>query len=299
MRDMDSDRTAPDRRVRGPSSARPVRALVRGRVATALLVLAALLAACGGTTPTPVAPGTGGGAPVELTVFAAASLKGAMEQVSAAYRAAVPGVSLVVSTDSSAALRAKIEQGAPADLFLSADTSNPGALVAAGLAAGDAVPFAGNALAVITPADNPALIVTPADLARPGVKIVAAGENVPITRYAETLVGNLVGLPGYPADFVAAYEANIASREDNVKAIIAKIELGEGDAGIVYATDAMASTKVGTVFVPAAAQVRATYAGVVVAASGHVPEAKALLAWLAGRDGQAILASLGFLPPGP
>ena len=90
---------------------------------------------------------------------------------------------------------------------------------------------------------------------------------MPITKYATQLVGNLAKEAGYPADFVAAYTANIASKEDNVKAVVAKIELGEGDAGIVYVTDAKASTKVATVDVPDSANVPATYAGVVVKAS--------------------------------
>ena len=129
------------------------------------------------------------------------------------------------------------------------------------------------------------------------MKIIAAGDEVPITKYATQLVDNLAKEPGYPADFAAAYAANIVSREDNVKAVVAKIELGEGDAGIVYVTDAGASTKVATVAVPDSANVLATYAGVVVKASPNPTAAQAFLAWFAGPDGQAILADFGFLPP--
>ena len=117
------------------------------------------------------------------------------------------------------------------------------------------------------PTANPAGIKTPADLAKSGVKVIAAGDEVPITKYATQLVDNLAKEAGYPADFAAEYAANVASKEDNVKAVVAKIELGEGDAGIVYVTDAKASTKVTTVDVPDAANVPATYAGVVVKAS--------------------------------
>ena len=154
-------------------------------------------------------------------------------------------------------------------MFLSADTTNPKKLVDAGLADGDAVAFAGNELTVIVPADNPARIASAADLAKPGIKIIAAGDEVPITRYATQLVENLGKEAGYPDDFAAAYTKNIASREDNVKAVVAKIELGEGDAGIVYVTDARASTKVATFDVPSSANVPATYAGVVVKASAN------------------------------
>ena len=144
---------------------------------------------------------------------------------------------------------------------------------------------------------NPAGIQTPADLAKPGIKVIAAGDTVPITKYATQLVSNLAKQPGYPADFVARYTANVVSKEENVAAVVAKIELGEGDAGIVYVTDAKTSTKVTTVAVPDAANVPATYGGVVVKASPNLAAAQAFLAWLAGPDGQAILASFGFLPP--
>ena len=88
-----------------------------------------------------------------------------------------------------------------------------------------------------------------------------------------------------------------ATKEDNVKAVVSKIELGEGDAGIVYVTDAAASDKVDTVDVPDAANVPATYAGVVVKASRNQEAAQAFLDWLASPAGQAILAKFGFLPP--
>lgn len=235
--------------------------------------------------------------PVELTVYAAASLKGALESANAAYESANAGTTLTISTDSSAALETQIEQGAPADVFLSADTTNPKKLVDNGFASGPAVTFAGNKLTVIVPTDNPAGVATPADLAKSGLKIIAAGDEVPITKYATQVVDNLAREAGYAADFAVAYAANVVSREDNVKAVVAKIELGEGDAGIVYVTDARASTKVKAIDVPDAANVPATYAGVVVKASSNQAAAQAFLTWFAGPDGQGILATFGFLPP--
>ena len=204
---------------------------------------------------------------------------------------------LTISTDASSALEMQIEQGAPADIFLSADAANPQKLVAAGLADGEPVAFAGNELTIVVPTGNPAGITSPADLANAGVKVIAAGDAVPITRYATQLVHNLANEPGYPADFAAAYAANVVSKEDNVKALLAKIELGEGDAGIVYVTDAKGSSKVTTIGVPDAANVPATYDGVVVKSSAHTAAARSFLAWFAGPDGQAVLGSLGFLPP--
>ena len=206
-------------------------------------------------------------------------------------------MTITVSTDSSSTLETQIEQGAPADVFLSADTTNPGKLVTKGLNLGTPVNFAGNLLTVIVPTANPAGITTPADLAKAGVKVIAAGDAVPITKYATMLVANLAKETGYPADFVAAYTANVVSKEDNVAAVVSKIELGEGDAGIVYVTDAKTSTKVTTIAVPADANVPATYSGVVVKASKNAAAAQAFLTWFAGPDGQAILASFGFLPP--
>ncbi len=248
------------------------------------------------TTATAPASATAG-QPIELTVYGAASLKGVLGKVKTAYEAAVAGTTLTISTDSSSALETQIEQGAPADVFLSADTTNPKKLVDKGLAAGDPVAFAGNKLTVIVPAGNPAGIDSPADLARVGTKVIAAGNEVPITKYATQLVGNLAKEPGYPTDFAARYAANVVSREDNVKAIVSKIELGEGDAGIVYVTDTSTSSAVSQVAVPDTANVAATYGGIVVKASAHADAAAAFLAWFAGADGQAILGGFGFLPP--
>jgi molybdate transport system substrate-binding protein len=272
--------------------------------AVTVVGLAVLLAACSSGAASPSAPvasdvataaATTDAAP--LTILGAASLKGALDRLKTAWEATNPGSALTISTDSSAALETQIEQGAPADVFLSADTTNPKKLVDDGLADGSAENFAGNELTIVVPAANPAGIRTPLDLARAGVKIIAAGDDVPITKYADQAVVNLAKQPGYPANFAASYAGNVASKEDNVKAVIAKIELGEGDAGIVYVTDAKASTRVADVALPDAANVPATYAGVVVKATAHPATAHAFLDWVAGPDGQAILRTFGFLPP--
>ena len=247
--------------------------------------------------PTSSSPASPSAAAVDLTIYGAASLKGALAAARPIYEAANPGVTLTISTDASSTLATQIEQGAPADVFLSADSRNPQALVDKGLATGPPVTFATNKLTVIVPTANPAGIRTSADLARSGVKIIAAGDEVPITKYANQLVANLARQPGYPAGYEAAYQANVVSNEDNVKAVVAKVELGEGDAGIVYATDARASTKVATVDVPDDANVIATYDGVAVKASPNLDAASAFLTWFAGPEGQAILGGFGFLPP--
>jgi molybdate transport system substrate-binding protein len=261
-------------------------------LAAALMAAASVSCGCAvGSASTSAAPPAS-----RLTVFAAASLKSALERARAAYELATPGVTLALSTDSSATLATQIEQGAPVDVFLAADTKHPRQLVEAGLTAGDAVSFATSRLTVIVPRGNPAGLASPADLARSGLKVVAAGDEVPITGYASRLVANLAKVAGYPAGFAAGYAANVVSREDNARAVVAKIELGEGDAAIAYETDAKASTGVDTLAIPDGANVSATYAGVVVRGSANPAAAAAFLAWLAGSDGQAILADLGFRP---
>ena len=246
-----------------------------------------------GTDDQPVVPSA---APAALTVFAAASLKGALEQATAAYEAAHPGTTITLATDSSAALETQIEQGAPADVFLSADTTDPKKLVDGGFAAGHSTEFAGNKLTIIVPKGNPGGVSSPLDLAKAGLKVIAAGDEVPITEYATKLVANLAAEDGAPLGFDAAYAANVVSREDNVMAVVGKIELGEGDAAIVYMTDAKASNGVDVIDVPDAANVPATYAGVVVKASPNQAAATAFLDWLASPEGQAILGTFGFLP---
>lgn len=262
-------------------------------VAVAAVIAVIAIAGCAASPSTSVdRPATGS----SLAIDAAASLKSVLDKVKTAYEAANPGVTLTISTDSSAALETKIEQGAPADVFLSADTANPQKLVDKGLANGPVTPIAGNALTVIVPKANPAGVRTPVDLARSGLKVVAAGDAVPITKYAAQLVANLAKVAGYPADFAARYAANVVSREDSVAGIVSKVALGEADAGIVYATDAATSADVATVPVPDSANVPATYGGVVVAASHDAAVAARFLAWLAGPDGQAILKTFGFRP---
>jgi len=271
------------------------------RVFVLALVVAACTAPGGSTSPSgasPIGPGPSGAAGSHaLTILGAASLKAVLDEAKTAYEAANPGTTLVVAVDSSSALEAQIELGSDADVFLSADTANPQKLVGGGLAEGEAKVFAGNKLTIVIPVANPAAIESWKDLADGGLKIIAAGEAVPITKYATQLVENLAARSDAPAGFAAAYAAGIVSREENVKALIAKLELGEGDAGIVYVTDAKASVKVSTITVPDDANVPATYAGVVLKASDDLQRAEAFLDWFAGPDGQAILVRSGFLPP--
>jgi molybdate transport system substrate-binding protein len=262
---------------------------VRQALAIPVLLALALLAAagCGGRL----------GGEKQLTIYGAASLSDALTEAGNAYESEFTDVSLSVGFDSSSALRTQIEQGAPADVFASADTANPQALVDSKLAVGPVVAFAWNELTIVVPRGNPAGIGDPRDLAHPGVRIVGAGEAVPISKYVDACLEKLAALPGYPARYAAGVAANVVSREDNVRAALAKVELGEADAAFVYATDAAGSEAVEEVPIPAAANVAATYGAVAISGSRHPAEAAAFVAWLAGPRGGAVLATFGF--PGP
>jgi molybdate transport system substrate-binding protein len=263
---------------------------VRQPLALPVLLALALLAAAG--------CGGGLGGEVRLTIYGAASLSEALTQAAGAYELEVPNLSLAVGFDASSAIRLQIEQGAPGvDVFASADTANPQALVDAGLALGPVTPFARNRLTIVVPTENPAAIGDPRDLARPGVRIVGAGEVVPISKYVDACLEKLAALPGYPAGYAAAVEANVVSREDNVRAALTKVELGEADAAFVYITDAGASGAVRTVAIPDAANVEAVYGAVVIGGSTQPGEAAAFVAWLAGPRGEAVLTRFGFLAP--
>ena len=271
---------------------RPHRSEFAPALALAVALAGALaLAGCAPASPSRAA------SPV-ITAFVAASLRDAMAAVGPAYAEAT-GVQIETSADASTALRVLIEQGARTDVLLSADTKNPDTLLAAGLVIGSVVPFAQNSLAIIVPTSNPAGIRSALDIGRPGVKIVAAGEGVPITGYADRLVEQLGADTSDRGAFVAGYAANVVTREDNVKAVVAKIELGEGDAAIVYATDALAATGVLVIPIPDGLNVLATYAGVVPTTALHPGAGGAFLNWLAGPSGQAILARFGFIPLEP
>lgn len=259
---------------------------MRRSLAIIAAVLFALPSACGGPAASR--------APVDLTVLAAASLRDAFVGVGEAYRADTPGVTLTFSFDASSALRVQVEQGAPVDVFASADTASPQALVDAGLGVGPVTPFARNRLTIVVPTDNPAAIEDPRDLARQGVRIVGAGEAVPISKYVDACLEKLAALPGYPSGYAAAVGANLVSREDNVRAALTKVELGEADAAFVYVTDAAASDAVEEVAIPDAASVEATYGAVAIGASTHPAEAAAFIAWLGGPRGAAVLARFGF-----
>jgi molybdate transport system substrate-binding protein len=230
-----------------------------------------------------------------ITVFAAASLTESFREIGAAFTASNPGVAVEFNFASSSALATQIEQAAPADVFASADEVQMRRLSEQSLLEGSPIPFARNALVIVVPADNRARVATAGDLAKPGVKLVLAAPDVPIGNYARQIIDGLAAPESYGPAFRDAALRNVVSNETNVRAVLTKIELGEGDAGIVYRTDAVVSQgKVRTVELPERASVVATYPIAVVGGSRNRAVAEAFVAFVRGPEAQAVLVRAGF-----
>jgi molybdate transport system substrate-binding protein len=250
-----------------------------------LPAIALSVLACGAAVP-PSTPLEGG----SISVFAAASLTDVVSDLEARWERAHPGVDLTSTFDATNILATQIAEGADADVFLSADASRPAALAREGLTAGQPVPFARSRLTIAVPLEG-GLVRTPEDLAEPGVRLVAAGSGVPITRYADEAVARLAATTPDAQAFIDRVAANVVSREDNVRAALAKVELREGDAAIVYEADVHDSRDVREVPFPAGVDVSAEYSA---AQISDRPAAAAFIGWLTGPEGAAILAASGF-----
>jgi molybdate transport system substrate-binding protein len=213
-----------------------------------------------------------------LTVYAAASLTDVLPQIDPHERYSFGG---------SNTLAAQIQQGAPADVFASANMTLPEQLYAKGLVTKPVV-LTRNALVLIVPASNPAGIHTPFDLRRAGVKLVIAGPTVPVGAYTLQILKNMA---------LTDVLQNVVSREADVREVLAKVALGEADAGFVYSTDARTVPgKVTVIKLPAWAQPKVQYGIAVVTASPNRSAAQAYVTKLLGRAAQAKLVRAGFLP---
>jgi molybdate transport system substrate-binding protein len=231
------------------------------------IVAAALLAPAGAVART------------QLTVYAASSLTDAFPRIDRSERYSFGG---------SNQLAAQIQQGAPADVFASANTALPKQLHAKGLCSKPVV-FTRNALVVVVPRSNPADIRSVYDLRKRGLKLVVAGPGVPVGSYTLQVLKKL-GL-------ATAVQKNIVSEETDVREVLSKVALGEADAGFVYTTDAKTvSTRVKTIKLPARAQPTVQYGICVVTASTHKTEAQAFVKRVLGTTAQAKLLAAGFLP---
>jgi molybdate transport system substrate-binding protein len=273
----------------------PMRAIIPG-VCLSLLLLA--VSACGTSTTTSSASPTATSVPpVTLYVFAAASLQAAFTKIGTQFHTAHPNVTTDFNFGGSDALAAEINQSAPADVFASANTTQMNVVVKAGGIDGSAVKtFAHNRLVVVVPKNNPANITTLQDLAKPGIKVVLAAKTVPAGQYALAFFQNASKDPSFGSSYQANVLKNVVSYEADVKSVLTKVSLGEADAGIVYTTDAETATSTTTtIAIPDALNVIAVYPIGVVKASAKTSVAQQFVDYVAGTDGQAVLAQYGFI----
>jgi molybdate transport system substrate-binding protein len=265
---------------------------------------ALLLGACGaGGPPPPEAPVSSAVPAIQgtLTVFAAASLTSAFNQMKAAIESANPGTKVNVNFAGSQVLRTQLSQGAKADIFASADTVNMDGAISDGSIEGKPIVFAHNKLAVVVPASN-AKVATLQDLAKPGIKFIIEQASVPAGNYSRQALTKLSADPAFGSDFSAKVLANVVSQETDVKAVLSRIQLGEADAGMLYVSD-IATAQAGTVksiAIPDQFNVIADYPLAVVKGAPNPSGAQAFVKYvLAPSGGQAILQKSGLVPVSP
>lgn len=240
------------------------------------------------------------GRPARLTVLAAASLADAFREIGMAFEAANPGVKVDFSFGGSNQLRTQLENGAPGDVFASADRKQMDSAVASKVVDDTGIrTFAHNRLVVIVPKENRAGIARLADLARPGLKIVIADKAVPAGNYTRLMLERAGASAEFGASFVTGFEANVASREENVAAVVAKIALNQADAGLAYASDAAGGNgpNLTLITLPAALEQRADYVAAVTARASDRGLASRFVDFLISQDATATLVGRGFLAP--
>ncbi|CAL9368246.1 Molybdate-binding protein ModA [Streptomyces sp. enrichment culture] len=259
----------------------------RRRIAPALMaaVLLPVLAACGGGSAGAGAGGPSGSDPAaaDLTVLAASSLTDVFKTAGAAYEKAHPGTRITFSFAGSQELAAQVRQGAPADVLVTADTRTMDGLAAE---TGSPSVIARNRLVIATGKGNPFKIGGLEDLADSKVKVVLASPEVPVGRYSRQILD------------AQSVRVVPVSEEPNVRAVLGKVELGEADAGIVYATDAAKSAgKVAAVEIPDGQNAVASYPAAALKQSKNAGAAAAFTAWLSSPEAQKILRDAGFQKP--
>jgi molybdate transport system substrate-binding protein len=257
------------------------------RVRTLLSVLAALglLAGCGSGPSTGAAGSTGAAVADEVVVFAAASLTDAFTQLGQAFTDEYPGTSVTFGFAASSELARQVVEGAPADVFASADVANMAKVVDADEVDGEPATFATNRPTIIVPAGNPAGIERLEDLIRPGLVIVVCAPEVPCGSYASDVFD------------AAGVEVTPDSYEENVRAVVTKVGLGEADAGIAYETDADVDDRIDGVSLPDDLDVVAEYPMAVTAEARNPAAGRAFVDFTLGERGQAILREYGFGTP--
>jgi molybdate transport system substrate-binding protein len=227
-----------------------------------------------------------------ITVFAAASL-------TEAFRELAQGKPVRFNFAGSQQLALQLEQGARADVFASADQRWMDYVLEKKLAEGEPRVFAHNVLVVIVPKTNPGRIRKLEDLAKRGVKLVVGAEAVPAGKYTREAIENLANQPGFPPDYSSKVLGNVVSQEENVKSVVAKVQLGEADAGFVYRSDVtrQVSRYLTVLEIPKDANVLASYP-IVVVAGGDTAAARSFVDLVTGAEGKRVLARHGLIPAG-
>ena len=242
--------------------------------AVAFLLL--LLAACGDA----------GRADGELLVSAAASLTDAFAEMETVFEAANPGVDVVFNFGASSTLREQILEGAPLDVFASANTSNMEQVVAAGETVGEPRIFARNLLQIAVPAGNPAGVTSLADFADEELLVGLCAQGVPCGDFAREVLAEAGVVPA------------VDTHEPDVRSLLTKVEAGELDAAITYVTDVTsAANGVEGVDIPEEDNVVANYPIAVLAGAMNQGTAGAFIDFVLSDEGQTILADFGFASP--
>ena len=264
---------------------RPI-ALGASVVAALALGLAGCAPAEDGTgAATPSAAGSGSGLSGALTVYAAASLAAAFDELSTMFEERHPSVDVrPIAYDGSSTLATQLIEGAPADVFAAADERSMTRVVDEGLAVDPRV-FATNTLVLVVPAGNPAGIRGLDDLADPAATVVLCAAEVPCGAASATLLSN------------AGVEASVDSYEQNVTAVLTKVAAGEADAGLVYVTDASTTRAVDAIEVDAGEDVVNRYPIVALKDAANPRAADAFVRFVLGDEGRRVLSDLGFGAP--
>jgi molybdate transport system substrate-binding protein len=233
----------------------------------------------------------------KITVFAAASLTEAFNAAAPAFTKKT-GIAVAFNYGGSDTLATQLKQGAPADVFASANLAQMKVVNDASLV-NPAKTFAKNRLVMVTPKASAMKFTGPADLAKNGVKDVLAAATVPVGSYARATFAKLSGTAGYPADFPAAVEKNVVSNELDVKAVVTKISLNEGDAGVVYSTDVTPAVapKLDVFSFPPAVAPDIEYPIAMLKAAPNAKGAQAFVDYILSPEGQAFLKARGFISP--
>lgn len=263
-----------------------------------VMAMLALSAGCSQTvaTGTPATvEATPDAQPVALTVFAAASLTDGFTEIGQHFEAAHPGVTVAFNFTGSNQLATQINEGAPADVFASANAAQMDVAIESGrVDAGAAQIFVTNRLVVVIPADNPAGIASLQDLAQPETLIVLAAEEVPVGRYSLEFLDKAAADPAFGTTFKDDVLGNVVSYEENVRSVLNKVALGEADAGIVYSSDMFGASGVQQLDIPDALNILAEYPIAALNDSAYGDAAAAFVDTVLGAEGQAILANFGF-----